>query len=92
MNIFSTNLTASALLSAISANVQSTISAIGPVLELVVGIAFAFVLIKYLIGLFSGVGSASGDHHIRSDFNLYHYSAKEMEAKNIDPWGISEFD
>ena len=93
MELFSSGLTASALLSAISANVQTTLSAIGPVIELVVGIVFGFVIARYLIGLFKQTGTtATGEHHIKSDLNMYHHSNAEMEAIGMDPMGISEYD
>jgi hypothetical protein len=93
MDLFSSGLTASALLSAISDNVQTTLSAIGPLIELAVGIIFAFVIARYLISLFRQAGTTStGEHHIKSDLNMYHHSNLEMEAAGMDPMGISEYD
>ena len=51
--------TATALLSAVATNTQTTIASVGPVIELVVGIILAFVLARYLIGLFRHVGRTS---------------------------------
>jgi hypothetical protein len=57
MNPFqATGFTATALLSAVATNTQTTIASVGPVIELVVGVILAFVLAKYLIGLFKHVG------------------------------------
>ena len=57
MNPFqTTGFTATALLSAVSTNVQTTLASVGPVIELVVGVILAFVLAKYLIGIFKHVG------------------------------------
>ena len=57
MDIFSTGLTSSALLSAVSANVQDTLASLAPVIELVIGVVLAFVLARYLISLFSATGT-----------------------------------
>ena len=51
-----TGFTATALLSAVATNTQTTIASVGPVIELVVGVILAFVLARYLVGLFRGVG------------------------------------
>jgi len=57
MNPFQvTCFTGSAFLAASVANVQTTLASVAPVIELVVGIILAFVLAKYLIGLFKHVG------------------------------------
>lgn len=92
MNLFSTGLTGSAFIGAITANVQDVLSSIGPILELVVGVILAFVLARYIISLFSSVGKSDGSHNIKSDLNMYHYSNAQMEHEGIDPMGISEFD
>ena len=52
MNIFSSGLTSSALLSGISANVQDFIASVGPIIELVVGILLAMISINLIIKLF----------------------------------------
>ena len=44
------------LVANVATSVQTTLASIAPVLELVVGIILAFVLAKYLIGLFKHVG------------------------------------
>jgi hypothetical protein len=57
MNPFqTTGFTATALTSAVATNTQTTLASVGPVIELVVGVILAFVLAKYLIGLFRSVG------------------------------------
>ena len=48
--------TASALTGAVATSAQTTLASIAPVVELVVGIILAFVLAKYLIGIFRSVG------------------------------------
>jgi hypothetical protein len=92
MDIFSTGLTSSALLSAVSANVQDTLASLAPVIELVIGVVLAFVLARYLISLFRSTGTTGGEHHIKSDLNMYHYSDTQMKHEGIDPMGIAEFD
>jgi hypothetical protein len=58
MNPFqATGFTATALLSAVATSTQTTLASVGPVIELVVGVILAFVLAKYLIGIFRGVGN-----------------------------------
>lgn len=62
MDVFHTGtgfITASALNSAVAANVQTTFASIAPVLELVVGIILAFIVAKYVISLFKHTGRAS---------------------------------
>jgi hypothetical protein len=92
MDIFSTGLTSSALLSAVSANVQDTLASLAPVIELVIGVVLAFVLARYLISLFSATGTTGTGGHIKSDLNMYHHSDAEMQAKGIDPMGIQDYD
>ena len=53
MDFFSTtDFTSASMITAISSNVQATLTAIAPVLTLVCGILLAFILAKYIIGLF----------------------------------------
>ena len=92
MDIFSTGLTSSALLSAVSANVQDTLASLAPVIELVIGVVLAFVLARYLISLFSATGTTGTGGHVKSDLNMYHHSDAEMQAKGIDPMGIQDYD
>jgi hypothetical protein len=92
MDIFSTGLTSSALLSAVSANVQDTLASLAPVIELVIGVVLAFVLARYLISLFRSTGTTGTGGHVKSDLNMYHYSDMQMKHEGIDPNGISEFD
>ena len=56
MNLFATGYLASDLVANVATATQTTIASIGPVIELVVGIILAFVLAKYLVGLFRHVG------------------------------------
>jgi uncharacterized membrane protein (UPF0136 family) len=57
MDIFqATGNTATALLSGVTTGAQTTLASVAPVIELVVGIILAFVLARYLIGLFRHVG------------------------------------
>ena len=56
MNLFTTGYLASDLVANVATSVQTTLASIGPVIELVVGVILAFVLAKYLIGLFKHVG------------------------------------
>lgn len=92
MDIFSSGLTSSALLSAVSSNVQDVLANIAPIIELVVGVVLAFILARYLISLFKATGTTDGPHHIKSDLNMYHHSDIEMQATGMDPMGISEYD
>ena len=56
MNLFTTGYLGTDLVANVATAVQTTLASIAPVLELVVGIILAFVLAKYLIGLFKHVG------------------------------------
>ena len=56
MNLFATGYLASDLVANVATATQTTIASVGPVIELVVGIILAFVLAKYLVGLFRHVG------------------------------------
>jgi len=57
MEIFqTTGNTASALLANVSTAVQTTFGDLAPIVALVVGIVLAFVVIRYVIGLFKQVG------------------------------------
>lgn len=91
MDLFSSGLTSSALLSAVSANVQEVLANISPIVELIIGVVLAFILARYLISLFKSTGTTEGGH-VKSDLNMYHYSNAQMEHEGIDPMGISEFD
>ena len=92
MDLFSTGLTSSALIASVASNVQDILANISPILELVIGVILAFILARYLIGLFGATGSSTGDHHMKSDLNMYHHSNAEMEAIGMDPMGIQEYD
>ena len=56
MDLFTTGYLGTDLVANVATAVQTTLASIAPVLELVVGITLAFVLAKYLIGLFKHVG------------------------------------
>ena len=56
MDIFSTGYTASTLLASVTTGAQDTFASLGPVIALVVGIVLAFVVARYLIGIFKTVG------------------------------------
>jgi hypothetical protein len=56
MDLFTTGYLGSDLVANVATAVQTTLASIGPVIELVVGVILAFVLAKYLIGLFKHVG------------------------------------
>ena len=56
MNLFTTGYLGSDLVANVATAVQTTLASIGPVIELVVGVILAFVLAKYLIGIFKHVG------------------------------------
>ena len=56
MDLFTTGYLGTDLVANVATAVQTTLASIAPVLELVVGIILAFVLAKYLIGLFKQVG------------------------------------
>jgi hypothetical protein len=51
-----TGFTATSLLAAVATSTQTTIASVAPIAELVVGLLLAFVLVKYLIGIFKHVG------------------------------------
>lgn len=57
MEIFqATGGTATALIASVSTAVQTTFADLAPVIALVVGIVLAFVVARYVIGLFKHVG------------------------------------
>jgi len=56
MNLFATGYLASDLVANVATATQTTLASVAPVIELVVGIILAFVLAKYLIGIFRSVG------------------------------------
>jgi ABC-type dipeptide/oligopeptide/nickel transport system permease subunit len=56
MNLFATGYLGSDLVANVATSVQTTLASMAPVIELVIGIVLAFVLAKYLIGLFKHVG------------------------------------
>ena len=59
MDIFSTGYTSANLIANVATATQTTFASLGPVVEVVVGIILAFVVAKYLIGLFRHTGRAS---------------------------------
>jgi hypothetical protein len=57
MEIFqTTGGTASALIASVTTAVQDTFADLAPVIALVVGIVLAFIVARYVIGLFKHVG------------------------------------
>ena len=56
MDLFTTGYLGTDLVANVATAVQTTLASVAPVIELVVGIILAFVLAKYLIGLFKHVG------------------------------------
>jgi len=93
MEIFqATGGTASALIASVTTAVQTTFADLAPIIALVIGIILAFILARYIMGIFKLAGSDKGIHNIKSDLNMYHHSDAEMQAKGIDPMGISEYD
>jgi hypothetical protein len=92
MDIFSTGLTSSALLSAVSSNMQDVLANIAPIIELVIGVVLAFVLARYLISLFSATGTTGTGGHVKSDLNMYHHSDAEMRSTGMDPMEIQDYD
>jgi putative flippase GtrA len=91
MQIFqTTGGTATALIASATTAVQDTFADLAPIIALVVGMILAFILARYIMGLFKHAGSSTGN--VKSDLNMYHHSDAEMKAKNIDPMGISQYD
>lgn len=82
------NITSSLTASAIFASSGQFFSAFAPYIELIVGVLLAFFIINYLVSIL-GKNTTSGN--MKNDFNLYHHSNAEMEAKGIDPFGIEEY-
>ena len=92
MQIFqTTGGTAAALIASATTAVQDTFADLAPIIALVVGIVLAFVVARYIMGLFKHGGSGMGGN-MKSDLNMYHHSDAEMKAKNMDPYGISQYD
>jgi hypothetical protein len=56
MDLFTTGYLASDMVANVATAVQTTLASVAPIVELVVGIILAFVLVKYLIGIFRHVG------------------------------------
>ena len=93
MQIFqTTGGTATALIASATTAVQDTFADLAPIIALIVGIVLAFVVARYIMGLFKHAGSSTGTKNIKSDLNMYHHSDAEMKAKGIDPMGISQYD
>lgn len=59
MDIFSTGYTASTLIANVTSGAQDTFASLGPILALVAGVVVAFIVARYVIGLFKHVGRAS---------------------------------
>jgi hypothetical protein len=82
------NILTSLTISSITASATSFLSAFAPYIELIVGVLLAFFIINYLVSIL-GKNTTSGN--MKNDFNLYHHSNAEMEAKGIDAFGIEEY-
>lgn len=80
------------LLTGISDVIKITFADLAPIVALIIGMILTFILARYIMGLFKHAGSSTGQHNIKSDLNMYHYSDDYMKEKGINPMGISEFD
>jgi hypothetical protein len=56
MDIFSTGYTANQLVASVATGAQDTFASLAPILAVVVGLILAFVIAKYIIGLFKTAG------------------------------------
>jgi len=56
MDIFSTGYTATQLVASVATGAQETFASIAPILAVVVGLILAFVVARYIIGLFKTAG------------------------------------
>jgi len=56
MDFFSSGYPASTLVANAASGAQTSIASLGPVIEVVAGIILAFIVVRYLIGLFKHVG------------------------------------
>lgn len=56
MDIFSTGYTSTQLVASVAQGAQDTFASLGPILAVVVGLILAFVVAKYIIGLFKTAG------------------------------------
>lgn len=56
MDIFSTGYTSAQLVASVATGAQDTFASLGPILAVVVGLILAFVVAKYIIGLFKTAG------------------------------------
>lgn len=59
MDIFTTGYTASTLVASVADGAQTTFASIAPILAVVVGLILAFVVARYIIGLFKTAGRTS---------------------------------
>lgn len=90
MDIFSSGLTSSALLSGISANVQDSIASVGPIIELVVGILLAMIFINLIIKLFEESNSPARDEDGVALYEDYHGHIHHGDESGIT--GLSDHD
>jgi hypothetical protein len=59
MDIFSVDFTATDLTGAVATATQTTFASLAPIMELVIGIVLAFIVARYVIGLFRHTGRAT---------------------------------
>jgi hypothetical protein len=59
MDIFSTGYTSTQLLASVATGAQETFASIAPLVAVVVGLILAFVVARYIIGLFKHAGRTS---------------------------------
>ena len=59
MNIFSATYEASDLIASVATGAQTTFESVGPVVAVVVGLILAFIVARYVIGLFKTAGRTS---------------------------------
>lgn len=56
MDIFSTGYTATQLVASVAEGAQTTFASLAPILGVVVGLILAFIVARYVIGLFKHAG------------------------------------
>jgi len=60
MDIFSTGYTSTDLVADVGTATQTTFASLAPILAVVVGLILAFIVARYVIGLFRHAGRTSG--------------------------------
>ena len=59
MDIFSTGYTSTELVADVASGAQTTFASVAPVVAVVVGLILAFIVARYIIGLFKHAGRTS---------------------------------